>query len=83
MVGKQKSQTELLEDMNTKLDTVIKLLAIQSIGDKGYREQVKLLDSIGLQAKDIAELTGKTANNVKVTLHLIRKSKKKGGKKNE
>lgn len=83
MPTNQKNQTELLEDMNAKLNTVIKLLAIQSIGDKDYREQVTLLDSMGLQAKDIAELTGKTSNNVKVTLHLIRKSKKRGGEKDE
>jgi len=59
MPQKQKSQIDLLEDMNDKLDKVIKLLAIQSIGDKDYRDQVTLLDSMGLQAKDIAELTGK------------------------
>ena len=68
MSQKQKTQTELLEEMNDKLNKVIKLLAIQSIGDKDYRDQVTLLDSMGLQAKDIAELTGKTTNNVKVTL---------------
>jgi DNA-directed RNA polymerase specialized sigma24 family protein len=66
-----------------KLNTVIKLLAIQAIGDKEYRQQITLLDSMGLQINDIAELTGKTANNVKVTLHLIRKNKSKGEKKDE
>jgi len=76
------SETELIKNMNDKLDTIIKLLAVQIISGKEYREQVTLLDSIGLQPKVIAELTGKTANNVKVTLHLIRKSKKRGGKKN-
>ena len=66
-----------------KLNTVIKLLAIQAIGNKEYRQQVKLLDSMGLPPKEIAALTGKTANNVNVTLHLIRKSKKNEGKKDE
>ena len=59
-----------------KLNLVIKLLAMQIIGDKEYREQVYLLSSIGIKIKDIAELTGKTQNNVKVTLHNIRKQKK-------
>ena len=66
-----------------KLNTVIKLLAMQAIGDKEYRQQVTLLDAMGFQSKEMAELTGKTANNVKVTLHHIRKSQKKGGKKDE
>ncbi|MCH7964388.1 MAG: hypothetical protein IH852_10685 [Bacteroidetes bacterium] len=69
--------------IESKLNIVIKLLALQAIGDKEYRQQVMFLDSIGLQPKEIAELIGKTANNVKVTLHLIRKSQQKGGKKDE
>jgi hypothetical protein len=64
-------------------NTIIKLMAIQVIGDKEYRQQIILLDSMGLQSKEIAELTGKTVNNIKVTLHLIRKSQKNGGKKDE
>lgn len=60
-----------------KLDIISKLLATQVIQDKDYRDQVYLLNSVGLQPKDIAELTGKTANNVTVTLHLIRKKKSK------
>ncbi|MCK4590072.1 MAG: hypothetical protein KAT77_06520 [Nanoarchaeota archaeon] len=69
--------------IENKLNMVIKLLAIQAIGDKEYRQQVTLLDSMGLQPKEIADLTGKSVNNVNVTLHLIRKAKKKGGKKDE
>jgi len=69
--------------MEHKLDTIIKLLAIQAIGSKNFREQIALLSSMGMTAKEIAELTGKTANNVKVTLHLIRKSKNTKVKKNE
>jgi len=60
-----------------KLNIISKLLASQVIRDKEYRDQVYLLDSVGLKPKDIAALTGKTANNVNVTLHLIRKKKSK------
>jgi len=79
MSDEQSNQTNLLKQINAKLDIAVRLLSIQSIDDKDYRDQVTLLDSAGLKAKDIAELTGKSPNNVKVTLHLIRKSKKKGG----
>ena len=66
--------------IENKLDTLIKLSAINALKDKEYRDQVKLLDDMGFQPRDIAPLVGKSANNVMVTLHLIRKSKK-GGKK--
>lgn len=62
--------------IDEKLGIIIKLLAIQMIKDKDFREQVMLLSSIGMPYKEIAELTGKTENNVKVTLHLIKKAKK-------
>jgi len=72
------------EEIIKKLNLLIKLLATDIIQDKDYREQVMLLHNIGLQPKEIAEITGKSTNNVNVTLHLIKKSKKrrvkKGGK---
>ena len=64
-----------------KLDTIIRLLATQAIEGREYRDQVSVLTSAGLKSTDIAKLTGKTANNVKVTLHLMKKAKK-GEKKN-
>jgi DNA-directed RNA polymerase specialized sigma24 family protein len=67
-----------------KLDLLVKLTALNIIKDKDFKEQVKLLSSIGLQPKEIADLLGKTPNNVRVTLSQIRKEKnKKGGKLNE
>lgn len=63
-----------------KLDIISKLLATQLIQNKEYRDQVYLLNSIGFQPKFIAALTGKTANNVNVTLHLIKKQKRKRNK---
>jgi DNA-directed RNA polymerase specialized sigma24 family protein len=62
--------------IDKKLSTLIKLLGAQLIQDKDYRNQVEFLYKAGLSYKDIASLTGKTENNVKVTLHLIKKAKK-------
>jgi DNA-directed RNA polymerase specialized sigma24 family protein len=72
-------------EINKKLSLIIKLLATEAIKDKDYRKQVELLSVANLPMKDIADLTGKSVNNVKVTLHHIRKLKKaqKRGKKNE
>lgn len=62
--------------IDKKLSTLIKLLSAQLIQGKDYRDQVEFLYKAGLPYKDIAALIGKTENNVKVTLHLIKKTKK-------
>lgn len=69
-------------EINRKLNIIIRLLATQISHDKEYRDQVILLNRIGLKNKEIAEITGKSENNVKVTLHFI-KRRNKEGKKNE
>lgn len=66
--------------LTKNLEVITKLLGTQIIKDMEFREQVLLLSSVGMRFKEIAELTGKTENNVKVTLHLIKKAKKDGGK---
>lgn len=63
--------------IKNKLEMLVMLLSAQLIEGKDYRDQVKILYGAGLSYRDIAKLTGKTENNVKVTLHLIKKSKKK------
>lgn len=50
-----------------KLDVIIKLLAANVIEGKNLKEQVKLLSEVGLQPAEIAEITGKTANLIRVT----------------
>lgn len=58
-----------------RLNMLVKLSALNFIRDKDFREQVIILSEIGIQPKDIAEILGKTPNNVRVTLSLIRKEK--------
>ncbi|MBU0529148.1 hypothetical protein KKF86_05250 [bacterium] len=67
---------EQFSTLESKLDIIFKLLAYQSIEGREFREQVIFLNNLGLQPKEIAELTGKTPNNISVTLNSIRKSKK-------
>ena len=64
------------ESIIKKLDIIIRLLAVNAVKDKKFIEQVKLLSDFGFEPKDIAKMTGKTANNVRVQLHVIRKNEK-------
>ncbi|MDE1854866.1 MAG: hypothetical protein KGH57_00905 [Candidatus Micrarchaeota archaeon] len=59
-----------------QLEKMTKLLAASVVSGKTLREQVRLLSNVGLQPSEIAEITGKTPNLIRVTLHSIRKSKK-------
>lgn len=63
--------------IDRKLDLVVNLLAAQMIQGKDYRQQLEFLDAVGMKTKVIALLTGKSENNVKVTLHLIKKKQDK------
>lgn len=60
-----------------KLNLLIKLSALSFLKDKEFKEQVRVLADVGLPPKEIAELLGKTANNVRVTLSTMRRAKKK------
>ena len=65
------------EAMMKKMDSLTKLLAFNIIKDKSVNEQVDVLTKAGLKASDIAELLGKTENQVYVTQTQLRKAKKK------
>ncbi len=60
-----------------RLDILIKLTAANAIRDRSLKDQVSLLSSVGLQPKEIAEILGKTSNNIRVTLSMINKEGKK------
>lgn len=64
--------------LTEKLDTIIKLLALQAVGDKKKStEAISALSRFGLQPKEIAEILGTTANTVRVALSTMRKKKVK------
>jgi hypothetical protein len=67
------------KSLSKKLDIIIKILSIQTIGNKKGKEAIKLLNGFGFKPKDISKLLNTTQNNVNVTLSKMRK-KKKGGK---
>lgn len=58
-----------------ELRIIKKLLAISVVKDKNLREQVKLLSDAGLSPSEIAEITGKNANLIRVTKSTLKNKK--------
>ena len=65
-----------LSQISRKLDVLIKLSAANVVKDQTFREQVRLLSSVGLQPRDIAQLVGKSPNHVSVMLVQLKKQKR-------
>ncbi len=63
------------EAIATKLDTLIRLVAIGLCEGKTQKDQIALLDSAGLRPKAIAEILGTTSHTVSVVLSSLRKGK--------
>ena len=61
------------EKLMKKIDLLVKLTSLSVIGNKKFKEQVRILDALGLKPKEIAKILGKTSNQVRVTLHGLRK----------
>lgn len=63
------------DDVLNELKSIKKLLALQSVKDKDFKEQVLLLNSVGFQPKEMGEILGKTANSVSIALHRVKKGR--------
>jgi len=63
--------------LSTKLDSIIKLLAMSATSGKTLRDQVRLLSSFGFQPKQIADILGKTSGHIRVILYDIKKQETK------
>jgi hypothetical protein len=71
-----------LKILSEKLDTLIKLTAINALKGKNLTDQVEILSEIGLQPKEIATITGTDPNTVRA-LKSRAKSRKTKKTKNE
>ena len=71
------------DEVISRLDKLIRLVATGLAIGKSQAEQVGLLSQARLQPKEIADILGTTPNTVRVTLSTARKQNKKKGKKNE
>ncbi len=66
---------EILKSIDNKLTTLIKMLALDVVRGRTFTEQVELLHNAGMSAVEIAACLGKTSNNIRVTLHTLRKKR--------
>lgn len=62
----------------TQIDKTLNLLALTSIWERPFKEQILLMSRSGFEPKEIAELLNTTSNTVSVRLSEM---KKRGGKK--
>jgi len=63
------------KQLSNKMDIIIKLLAMNMVEGKQLKDQVSILSSFGFQPKQIADVLGKTPNNVRVILHRFRQER--------
>jgi DNA-directed RNA polymerase specialized sigma24 family protein len=64
------------DEILVELRRIEKLLLLIATKNQKQKEQVRLLDSMGFQPKEIGELLGITANAARVALHSVRKKGK-------
>ena len=75
-MSKQPQTNDLLADISSKLDKVLKLLAIDAVKDfEKEQQKIELLDSIGFKPSEISKFLNKSPENVSVVLGSIRKKK--------
>lgn len=75
-------EIEVLRSIDKKMDSVIKLLALNSVKDKDEPEQIKILTSLGLTSEEIGTSLGLSAGTVRWHLHNMKNKRKSksGGK---
>jgi hypothetical protein len=64
-----------IEDISSKLDKIIKLLAISCSEKFNVRRQVEVLTDVGFTPKQISNILDKSPNLVRVMKHTISKYK--------
>jgi len=67
------SVEDILKEVSSKLDRVVRLLAIEVSRGRELKDQVRFLHQAGIEPKEIAEILGKTPNTIRVTLFAIRR----------
>jgi len=63
--------------LTEKLDTLIKLTAIDALKGKNLTDQVEILSEIGLQPKEIARILGTDPNTVRTLKSRVKSRKTK------
>jgi len=66
---------EQWKELDSKLDAILRLLALQIIDERTRQDQISILHKAGLPPRRIADIIGTTANTVSVTLSKMRSTK--------
>ena len=75
-----KSEKELLNEINEKLNKILGLIAIQN---KSRQEQLKILDGLDFSSVDIGKMLGISDGAVRNMLFTAKKKKPKSNKQEE
>jgi hypothetical protein len=70
------SNEEKMDELNQKLDLVVRILAYQLVSGKTLSNGAPVLKRLGLSASEIAAVFGTTQNTVNVRLTESKKAKK-------
>jgi len=73
VIGLISMNEEKMDEISKNLEILVKLSAANTIKDHSFKEQVRILSLVGFKPREIAKLVGKSANNVRVTLALLKK----------
>jgi hypothetical protein len=66
---------EIGTELERKIDTLTRLVAIGVVNGKRQRDQIRILSLAGMAPSEIAVLIGTTSNTVNVALSALRKEK--------
>ena len=70
---------EISKSIEHRLTIMIRLLALSVVKGRPLNEQMQILHNAGMSVGEIASTLGKTPNNVRVQLHLLKKRSRKVG----
>jgi hypothetical protein len=62
-----------LKSIDGKLSTLIRLISLDVVKGRPLIEQIEFLHNAGLTPAEIGTILGKTPNNIRVQIHLLKK----------
>ena len=68
---------DILKSIDENIKLVVRLLASAQVKGKSLTEQITLLRNAGMSPAEIATMLGKTPNNIRVQLYLMKKKVKR------
>lgn len=64
------------KEILSRLDKIMRLLAVNMVFDKSQKEQIEMLSNVGFKPKEIADILGTSANTIRVGKSKLKMSSK-------